>query len=73
MCSAGISKVYQTWVYSILRLARSLFTLQLLWLHLPASPWKNKLNSVIEKGIFYIKAALKIGGNLSITHKLLLK
>jgi len=34
MCSAGISKVYQTWVCSILRLARSLITLQLLWVQL---------------------------------------
>lgn len=60
MCSAGISKVYQTWVYSVLRLAEKSY-------HTPAalvaSPGRNNLNSVIEKGRFCIKAALKIGRN----------
>lgn len=60
MCSAGISKVYQTWAYSILGLERSLITLQM---HFPASPGRNNLNSVIEKGRFSTKAALKIGRN----------
>lgn len=60
MYNAGISKIYQTWVYSILRLAKKSY-------HIPAglitSPGKNNLNTVIEKDEFCTKAALKIGRN----------